>query len=224
MDVTPSRVALQVEETTADDKILIDDHHLGSETGRSEVIVGMEVGLESGYNKTDNAEPALLRNDGIDKVKTELFHHEVCEMGAKYFPELCFATVEDSAGNSMVIITQQTLNLHSPFGYMSRIRVSIAAFQYEVHMMMKKWDSGVLDSIYDVLELCNKFSTGSDYKFCPGIDPQHYKLHYYEMIRFDLKSVRQAIEPFVHVDSVNCKLWFTLANNATTVEKSSSEV
>ena len=87
MDVTHSRrvsVALQVEETTADNEILIDDRHRGSETGRSEVIVGMEVGLESGYNKTDDVEPGLLRNDGVDKVKTELFHREVCEMGAKY--------------------------------------------------------------------------------------------------------------------------------------------
>ena len=72
MDVTPSRrvsVALQVEETTADDEILIDDRHCGthgSETGRSEVIVGMEVGLESRYNKTDDVEPGLLRNDGVD--------------------------------------------------------------------------------------------------------------------------------------------------------------
>ena len=112
MDAMLSRhmfVALQVEETTADDEILIDDHHCGtcgSETGRPEVIVGMEVGLESGYNKTDNVEPGLLRNDGVDKVKTELFNREVCEMGAKCFPELCFAAVKYSAGNSMLIIMQ----------------------------------------------------------------------------------------------------------------------
>ena len=153
-----------------------------------------------------------------------MFHREVCEMRARCFPELCFAAVEDSSGNSMVMITQRTLNLHPPFGYMSRIRVSISGFQYEVHVMMKKWDSGVLDSIADLSELCKKFSADSDYKFCPGIDLQHYKLHYYEMIRFDLKSVRQTIEPFVRVDSANCKLLFTLANNATIAEKSSREV
>ena len=32
------------------------------------------------------------------------------------------------------------------------------------------------------------------------------------------------MEPFARVDSVNCKLWFTLASNATSVEKSCSEV
>ena len=71
---------------------------------------------------------------------------------------------------------------------------------------MKKWESGALHSISDVQQLCTKFCTGSDYKFCPGIDPQYYRLYYYEAIRFDLKSVRQTMEPFVRVDSVNCKL------------------
>ena len=227
MDVTPSRVvsfALQAEETMSDDEILIDDCQHGRETDRSEIVAGMEVGLESGYSNTDDVEPGSPRNDGVDKVKTGIFHREVCEMGARCFLELCFAAVEDSSGNSTVMITQRTLNLHPLFGYMSRIQVSISGFQYKVHVMMKKWDSGVLDSIADLLELCRKFSADSDYKFCPGIDPQHYKLYYYEMIRFDLKSVRQTIEPFVRVDSVNCKLWFTFANNATIAEKSSREL
>ena len=82
----------------------------------------------------------------------------------------------------------------------------------------------MLHSIADLSELCKKLSADSDYKFCLGIDPQHYKLHYYETIHFDLKSVQQTIEPFVRVDSVNCKLWFTSANNATIAEKSSREV
>ena len=87
---------------------------------------------------TDNVELGSPRNDGIDKVKIKMFHREVCEMGARCFPELCFAAVEDSSGNSMVMITQRTLNLHPPFGCMSQIQVSISGFQYEVHVMMKK--------------------------------------------------------------------------------------
>ena len=54
--------------------------------------------------KVDNVEPDLL-NDGIDKVK-KLFHCEVCEMAVKCFPELRFATVKDSSGNLMVVITR----------------------------------------------------------------------------------------------------------------------
>ena len=112
MDETPSRrvsFALRVEETTSNDKILIDDHrHVScdSEMDRSEIIVGMEVGHESGQNNTGDVEQGSPRNDGIDKVKSALFHREVCDMGAKCFPELCFAPVQDSSGNSMVVITQ----------------------------------------------------------------------------------------------------------------------
>ena len=229
MDETPSRrvsFALRVQETTTDDEILIDDYRCDSEMDRSIVggFVGMEVGFESGQSNTGDVEQGSPTNDGVDRVRTELFHREVCEMGAKCFPELCFAPVQDSSGNSMVLITQRTLNFHPPFSYTSRIRVIISGFQHEVHVMMKKWESGVLYSIPDVQELCSKFSASSNHKFCPGIDPQHYKLYYYEAIRFDLKSARQTMEPFARVDPVNCKLWFTLASNASSAEKSSSEV
>ena len=50
MDIMPSRCmsfALQAEETTTDDEILIDNHQLstsGRETDRSEIVAGMEVG------------------------------------------------------------------------------------------------------------------------------------------------------------------------------------
>ena len=71
---------------------------------RSDIIVRMEISLESGHSKIDNVEPGSL-NDNIDKVK-KLFHCEVCEIGGKCFPELRFATVKGSLGNLMVVITQ----------------------------------------------------------------------------------------------------------------------
>ena len=89
---------------------------------------------------------------------------------------------------------------------------------------MKKWESGVVKCVADVKELCEKFSAESSYKFCPGIDPDHYKLHYFKAIHFDIKSVWQTKEPFARVDSFNCKLWFQLASNSTSAEKSSKEV
>ena len=46
----------------------------GSETGRSEIIVGMEVGLQSGYSKTNDVEPGSPRNDGVDKGATCAFN------------------------------------------------------------------------------------------------------------------------------------------------------
>ena len=215
MDETPSRrvtFAVRVEETSTDDEVLIDDHR----NSISEVTTG----TEDGNSNTGDVE----MNNGADKMKIKSFHREVCDTVAKRFPELCFVAVQDFSGNSMIVITQRTLNHHPHFGYVSRIRVIILAFQYEVHVIMRKLESGVFESVANVQELCNKFSAQSNYKFCPGIDPQHYKLHYYEAIRFDIKSVRQTMEPFARVDSINCKLWYQLASNATSAEKCCSEV
>ena len=55
---------------------------------RSEIIARMEVGLESQHSKTDDVEPGLPRKDDAGKVN-KLFHHEVCEMRAICFLELC---------------------------------------------------------------------------------------------------------------------------------------
>jgi len=57
-----------------------------------------------------------------------------------------------------------------------RIQVVIIGFQYEVHVLMKKWESGVVKCVADVKELCEKFSKDSSYKFCPGIDPDLYHI------------------------------------------------
>jgi len=160
----------------------------------------------------------------VDRAEYELFHNEVCELGARYFPDMCFAKARDDAGNSMVVITQKTLMFHRPFGFTSRVQITIRGMEYEVHVMMKNLISGTLTSVNDVKELCRQFCVGSGYKFCPGIDPTFYHSHYFETIRFDIKSVRRTAEPFDRVDSVNCKLWFLLASNATAAQKAAMEV
>ena len=69
--------ALQVEESMTDNEI--DDRHHGthdSEMDRSEIIIGMEVGLESGHSRTGVLELGLPRNDGFNKVKSELYLRE----------------------------------------------------------------------------------------------------------------------------------------------------
>ena len=100
MDGTPSRCvsfSLQVEETMTDDEILLDNRHHGTcdsmdgEMDRSETIFGIKEGLESGISKMGNVQPGSPRNDGVNKVNIQLFHREVCKMGARCFTELCFA-------------------------------------------------------------------------------------------------------------------------------------
>ena len=82
----------------------------------------------------------------------------------------------------------------------------------------------MLESVADAQELCKKFSAHSNFKFCPGIDSLEYESQYHDPIRFNIRSVQQTTQPFSRVDSVNCKLWFELASNATSAERGSKEV
>ena len=85
MDGTPSRrvsFSLQVEETTTDDEIILDNRHHGTcgsmngEMDRSETIYGMEVCLESGCSKTGDVQLVSPRNDGVNKTNIQLFHRD----------------------------------------------------------------------------------------------------------------------------------------------------
>ena len=118
MDKTPSRriSAAIHDETTTDAEVLIDDHLNGM---RSEIITGTEAGLENRDSNAGDMKQGSSINNAADKVKIESFHHEVCDTVAQCFPELCFISVQDISGNSMVVITQRTLNLHPSFGYIS---------------------------------------------------------------------------------------------------------
>ena len=88
---------------------------------------------------------------------------------------------------------------------------------------MRVWESGELDGQDSIHLLCSKFVANTEYKFCPGLDPEEYHKDYFEKIRFHIKSVYQTTTPFHRVDSVNCAMWFLLAPNVTLAEKKSKE-
>ena len=85
-------------------------------------------------------------------------------------------------------------------------------------------ESGSLHSEAEVHKLCEMMSRKSPYKFCPGIDSQHYEEHYHNAIRFHVKSVRCSTAPFQRVDSLNCKLWYKLPVNAPLADRFKKEV
>ena len=89
---------------------------------------------------------------------------------------------------------------------------------------MRLWSEGEIESIDDVMELCDMFDKKSSYIFCPGIDPVHYEDEYRKAIHFHIRSVRLSEFPFSQVDSVNCKLWFLPASNISLAEKAASKV
>ena len=89
------------------------------ETTRARESVDDSITEEELENEKDKEQsPTMMET--ADRIKNELLHCEICDSVIK-------------PGNSMVVITQQTLTFHPPFGFTSQIQVSIRAFQYEAH-------------------------------------------------------------------------------------------
>ena len=139
------------------------------------------------------------------------------------FPDLNFAMATGDE-QPLLQISQRQLHHHPPFGMISRVQVTVQYNLYIAYVMMRKWESGSLASGEDLASLCVKFSSKSEYKFCPGLNPEQYETEYYAVIRFHIKSVRRSEFPVARVDSVNCLQWFKLAPNATRNEKAATEV
>ena len=96
---------------------------------------------------------------------------------------------------------------------MSRTRIVVAedgAFDFQVLLMSK--EKGKLSTVDEFLALCERM-TNSEYKFCPGIDPDVYVSTYFSKIRYHVKTVRHLEVPFNRVDSIHCLLWHKLARN-----------
>lgn len=114
-----------------------------------------------------------------------------------------------SDGSEHLVITHKKLHDHPPFGLTSRCRILVLGNEYVVHVLMREIERGYLDSNEDtVLNLCNKYSNKSPtHKLCPGLQLSEYETYKY-VIRFDLKSVRHTSEPFIHIDSTSCLMWW----------------
>ena len=175
--------------------------------------------VKSPLSSHTTVEPANI----VTSFEKEQFLRNVIENASHDFSELAF-TLGFNGLVPFLTITQRTLFDHPPFGFTSRVQITMQYKNYKVHILMRLWKEGELESIQDVFELCSIFSYKSQYKFCPGINPDYYEDQYHQPIRFHIKSVRQCHFPFSRVDSVNCKLWFLLASNAAVTEKTASEV
>ena len=94
------------------------------------------------------------------------------------------------------VVTQRELFYYPPFGYTSRINVTLKGNDYVINSLGFHVESGTITSDDDIHELCQRFSKQSSYKFCPGIDWNLYEQKYYRVIRYHLKSVRYSTSPF----------------------------
>ena len=190
----------------------------------------MSISQNSSCERTNSTETSASGNITKEKVEVPALQLEkLCFGLSRTYLELNFAMCEGSISGKedsyqpILVVTQRELFNHPPFGFTSRVQVTIQENSYLVTVLMMSWDSGCLATEQEVHDLCDKFSEQSNYKFCPGINQDVYK-EYYEVIRFDLKSIRKSSTPFCHIDSVNCKLWFILAPNASARDKTASEV
>ena len=142
---------------------------------------------------------------------------------AKY-PELQFSFYARDNERKILIVTQRQLAYHIPFGYISRARITLQEHgRYQVHILMRELQSGVVQDESEVHKLLKRFSATSTFKFCSGIEWSYYQARYFKKIRFDIKSVRHMEAPFYRINSVNCQMWFELPSNASEAAKSSEE-
>ena len=182
----------------------------------------------------DSAEQELFRSSvrvempSVSLETQEAFLRNISDNLSVRFLELAFtmtrAMVDSTRYVSVLLINQRNLFYHPPFGMMSRVQVSVQYRSYVAHVLMRVWKSGTFETLEDVIALCQMIGANSTYKLCPGIEPDEYEKEFHDVIRFHIKSVRITDFPFHRVDSINCKLLFQLALNATESERSAQEV
>jgi len=170
--------------------------------------------------------PTVSSHAFATPMEQQEFLQNIVDSVASKFPELACTLRYDGldSSNPILTISQKAMFNHPPHGLTSRVCVTIQYKHYKVHVLMRLWREGEIESIDDVMELCAIFGNKSSYKFCPGIDPAHYEDEYHKAIHFHIKSVQLSRFPFFRVDSFNCKLWFLPALNTSLAEKAASEV
>jgi len=67
-------------------------------------------------------------------------------------------------------------------------------------------------------------SKKTEFKFCPGIDVNHYYDHYFAIIRYHIEICHAWDHPFKRIDSKNCLLWHKLGKNAPYEDRDKSVV
>jgi len=73
------------------------------------------------------------------------------------------------------VVTQRELFNHLPFGYTSRINITLDNNKYVVNFLAFHAESGIIAKSEDIHELCERFSNQSSYKFCPELDWDLYE-------------------------------------------------
>ena len=141
------------------------------------------------------------------------------ESGKQQYPDLAFVSCINEHGDSVLTCSRRDLYNHPPLGLVSRVQVVDQDGKYDFQVLLFSKERGSVTTIDEYLALCDQIADKGGYKFCPGIDPDTYKTMYYDVIRYDPKSLRRTMHPVQRIDSCKCTLWHKLAKNASIFEK-----
>ena len=142
------------------------------------------------------------------------------EIAKTKFKELQYLKKANNDGNVFVEVQNRDTTYVAGAGYLSVARIVFSKdavchnIAYEVQVLFTNVDSGIVRDPDHFMEICKTISDSSGYKFCPGLQIDHYYAHYYAVIWYHIKSVRVWEHPFKRIDSRNCLLWHELAANA----------
>jgi len=133
-----------------------------------------------------------VRDEVIPSIpvqEQEAFLQNVFDELVESFPDLVFTMSQVCDADKLVpvlLISQHRLYNHVPFGAVSRIQIAVHYKSYTVNVLMRQWRCSSFDSVAEIRELCYIIE---EYKFCPGINPDHYNREYYDVIRFHINCM-----------------------------------
>lgn len=151
--------------------------------------------------------------------------------GESQFQDLCFISKncpQSASGMPILEVVQKTTFDVQPAGHISVARILVykleTSFKYETQALFTTIKHGYIHTAKEFLEACCVISVKGGYKFCPGIDVQHYYEYFFAIIRYHVESCRVWEQPFKRVDSKKCLLWHKLSPKARLQERDESSV
>jgi len=130
--------------------------------------------------------------------------NDAMKKGQQLYPDLCF--VKRSSDEGELLEVTQSFALQIPqANYVSVARILFypsgreLILTYDVQILFTSIQSGEVNDLQQVVEVCAMITRGSEYKFCPGLDEKQYYEDYHSPIGYHLKSVRLWDKPFKRI-------------------------
>uniref|UniRef100_A0A1X7VME9 Uncharacterized protein n=1 Tax=Amphimedon queenslandica TaxID=400682 RepID=A0A1X7VME9_AMPQE len=132
--------------------------------------------------------------------------HSIVDIGTKTYDDLVFRLYNYPANDDeakVLVCTQKELRYHPRAGLLSKIKITLnVTGDYDLQVVMMSKEKGNIRSCDEFLSICGKISKIRGCKSCPGFDTKEYDAQYFQVIRYDPKSVRRIAYPIIRIDLV----------------------